>query len=497
MKVDTWQLSPNVPVREKPVKQAVSRAEVSPDLKILQEALDAIPNAGSDSLSYDEWRDIVFAIHHATNGSDEGLNLAHVFSSRSAKYEPDFLNDRVWPYVGKRDDGPVITDRSIYSRASTHGWQDPRTADDFDDLSSVAAPTDPLTKKKKRKFEFVPAHQFAAGEPPGWIIKHVLPRQELIVVYGESGAGKSFAVLDMLGHIAEELPWRGHKVTAGLNVAYIVAEGAAGFRLRLDAFAKHFSASLGRLAVMAGAPSFMEKEDILIVGKAMLAYGKLDVLVVDTLAQVTAGANENSGEDMGRVIAHCKTLHTVTGATIVLIHHSGKDASRGARGWSGIKGALDAEIEITRNGAERTIVVSKLKDGKGEGAQFGFRLLDVPLGMDDDGEVFGSCVVEHVAMSIERGAMPKGKHETLVYRIVLDLAEPGEAPLVEAVLTEYQVRTPADPQAKRDTRRQHALRAIAGLTERGVLRLNGTRLEMPNGENGMGGEDDNSQDIAG
>lgn len=472
-----WQSSAPVPVLTPPPK-AERVATDAPHLSRVRSALAAIPN-DTEPLDYDQWRNVIFAIHYATDGSDDGLALAHEFSARSPKYEPGFLDDRVWPYINSERGGPVITERTLFEM--TKDWQDPEVMDAFDVVESQAEakPKDP------NRFAFVRAAEFSAGKPLGWIVKRVLPRGELVVLYGESGAGKSFMALDLLGAIARGVEWRGHKTTQGLRCGYIAAEGAAGFRLRLIAYAQHNNFPLADLdlAVLAGAPNFMEKKDILDLGHAMARYGRLDVLVVDTLAQVTAGANENSGEDMGRVIQHCKVLHEVTGATIVLVHHSGKDASRGARGWSGIKGALDAELEVTRLDNDRVLTVSKMKDGTGEGDMYGFRLSEVPLGMDEDGEIYGSCVVEHTGAPVRStGKKPQGKHEMVVYKCVVDLVSPGENPSVDEVLTEYENRVLHDPTSKRDTRRQVASRALRALVEKGILEAFGARVGLPGGE---------------
>jgi hypothetical protein len=492
MTLNVWKYSTPVEKREKPVKQAVA-VSTSPDLATLRSALDAIPN-DTQPLDYDAWRNVIFGIHEASGGSADGLSLAHAFSARSSKYDADFLDNRVWPYIGQTS-GDVITAKSIYRLAGLAGWQDPAVLDDFgtveaDDFSDVDTDASAAPRlAKAKKFEFVKAARFAAGAPPGWIVRGVLPRAALGVFYGESGAGKSFGVLDLLGHIVEDRDWRGCKTTPGLSAGYIVAEGAAGFRLRLDAFSKHHDAHLERLAVMAGQPRFMERDDIIAVGKSMLAYGRMDLLVVDTLAQVTAGANENSGEDMGRVIAHCQTLHAVTGAMVLLVHHSGKDASKGARGWSGIKGALDVEIEVTRNGEDRALTVTKLKDGQGEGTSYGFRLTEVPLGMDDDGEVFGSCIVTPTKGRLGQAqAAPKGKHESLVHEVVMGLLDAPEAPDVNLILTECAARMPQDPQ-RRDARRQHARRALESLIQRGAFVLKGTRIELVGGSLAMSVDD--------
>lgn len=475
MSASIWRTSAPIPKRERPSKP--ERVAIPAELDVLRSALDAIPN-DTNPLDYDQWWAVVAAIHHATEGSDEGLALAHEFSARAGKYDADFLDNRIWAYLGVSSAEP-ITANSLFAMAAGHGWQDPAVVDDFEVIEDT-----PEEKARKARFQFVQAAQFSAGEPPGWIIKNVLPRAELVSVYGESGSGKSFLVIDLMGAIAQGIDWRGHATTQGLACGYIAAEGAAGVRSRLQAYAHHYGITLADLplAVMAGAPNFMETKDVGALAAAMKAYGRLDVLVVDTLAQVTAGANENSGEDMGKVIAHCKHLHHVTGATIVLVHHSGKDASRGARGWSGIKGALDAELEVTRSDQERSVSISKMKDGMGEGAQYGFRLLEVPLGMDEEGEVYGSCVVEHCDTPVfAKRNGPKGKHELALYKIVLDLTEVGEAPTVVEVIAEYEQLNPHDG-VGRDTRRQVAQRALRSLIDKGVLVAEGARIKLPEGE---------------
>jgi hypothetical protein len=83
---------------------------------------------------------------------------------------------------------------------------------------------------------------------------------------------------------------------------------------------------------------------------------------------------------------------------ILLIHHSGKDATRGARGWSGLRAAADCEISIERNEDNRVATITKLKDGD-DGLKFGFKLTTVPVGVDEDGDPMSSCLVEEMEVS--------------------------------------------------------------------------------------------------
>lgn len=474
-----WKVSAPVPLLTPPPKQERTLVS-SPELDHLRSALNAIPN-DTDSLDYDLWRNIGFAIHYATEGSDEGLALFHEFSARSAKYDPEFIDNRFWPYAGVSSSDP-ITERTLFAIAAQRGWVDPAIADDFD----VVPPPTPQPRNTSR-FKFIPASEFSAGKPPAWIIKGVLPRAALVVLYGESGAGKSFMALDIMGAVARGVDWRGHRTVAPLKCGYIAAEGAAGFRNRIQAYASHNGIDVAHLplSVLTGAPNFLERDDILDLGQAMIEHGQLDLLVVDTLAQVTPGANENSSEDMGRAVKHCMTLHEVTGATVVLVHHSGKDASRGARGWSGIKGALDCELEVTRCDNDRMLTITKLKDGAGEGSQFGFRLLDVPLGMDDDGDVYGSCVVDHTdKVTIGRKDGPRGKNEQVVYKALLDAIETGVDRVDEKVVIEAYQSVVADTRRSkedRDLRPQTVKRTLKELERKGFVVKFGNDWGLPKG----------------
>lgn len=122
-----WPSSAPVPVRERPVREAVA-VEASGDLARLAAALDAIPNSGEHELDYDAWRDVIFGIHHATGGSDEGMELARAFSARSGKHNDEFFETRVWPYIRDREGG--ITEQTVFAKAREYGWDAP-TPEDF------------------------------------------------------------------------------------------------------------------------------------------------------------------------------------------------------------------------------------------------------------------------------------------------------------------------------------------------------------------------------
>jgi RecA-family ATPase len=104
---------------------------------------------------------------------------------------------------------------------------------------------------------------------------------------------------------------------------------------------------------IANAPNLMEVADVKTLIRKIKEAGEFDLIVIDTLAQVMPGGNENSGEDMGRVMGRCLEITRQTGAMVGAVHHSGKDETRGARGWSGLRAACDFEFEVIRAGEDQ------------------------------------------------------------------------------------------------------------------------------------------------
>lgn len=420
-------------------------------------------------------------------GTHRGDRSRELFSTAVALYSSGLPDDEVFSILAYNQHAMEIAldhRRQDHDRALLYLWREhcckgkaravPRiSADDFDDVSTPASAA-PVAGKPLR-FQFQQAAQFIQGAEPEYLVDDVIPQAGLIVVFGESGSGKSFFMIDITAAIAAGRTWRDKAVKQG-TVAYICAEGAGGFKRRLRAYAEHQGVDLADLpiAVLGDTPNLMETTDVRDL-VAALQLVKPSVIVVDTFSQSFIG-NENSGEDMGRALKHCRVLHKVAGAPVILVHHSGKDSSKGARGWSGLRAAADAEIEIVRAGDDRAATVSKMKDGE-DGLEFGFKLVTVVLGTNARGKEITSCVVEHTQTvpKAERKKEPKGTKEKLVLKVAQDMADLGGAPLtVNALIDAVVNQIPHDDaEGKRDRRREVVLRAIESLVTAGQMSVAG------------------------
>ena len=114
---------------------------------------------------------------------------------------------------------------------------------------------------------------------------------------------------------------------------------------------------------------------------------KPKLLVIDTLNRSFGDGDENSTQDMTKFVKSCDEFRATTGCDILIIHHSGKDVLKGARGSSVLKAALDNEFSVERVGEDLrgrnvTLSCSKCKDGQ-EPPDMTFYMKTVPLGKKD------------------------------------------------------------------------------------------------------------------
>lgn len=366
---------------------------------------------------------------------------------------------------------------------------EPSDLDDFIDMDDDGE-GEPLQRaedqqvakaEKPARFGVIPAGDFAARPAPKWIIKGIMPRAELLVLFGESGAGKSFTALDLAGAVARGVDWRGHKVKQG-RVVYVAAEGAGGFRNRLVAYAIKEGVTLADipLGVIANAPNLLEKAEAIEVARAI---GRADVVIIDTFAQATAGANENSGEDIGKALAHCKGIHRATGALVILVHHAGKDLTKGARGWSGLRAAADAEIEVSRQDPVRMLRMSKQKDGE-DGTKFYFDLTTIPIGQDEDGDLITSCVMNYeVSAPVVQQKGPKlNQWEALVMSAVTLIGESQSAGIEKKAVIDDAIVEYKNGGGESKNAKDLARRAIKTLAEKGYFELEDDCINLLKGE---------------
>lgn len=346
--------------------------------------------------------------------------------------------------------------------------------------------TTPAPRHKPR-FQLLSPAELQALPPLAWRVRGVLPAVGVAALFGPSASGKSFLGFDLAAHIADGREWFGHRVTAA-PVVYVALEGEAGFKLRAQAWEHSQGLKLpsGLRLVLQG---FKLTGDVPELAADILAgVGAGPVVFIDTLNRAAPTLDENSSRDMGEILEGAKELQRLTAGLVVLVHHTGKDAARGLRGHSSLFAALDAAIEVFRDGDSRGWKIAKSKDGA-DGDSHSFCLDVVQLAVDSDGEPLSSCAVRQLQGKSrqEKVKRPQGKNQNIVFYALTPMLDastqlglggaPAHCHCVQLALALPTAAAALDCDPERRTERAHA--AVKGLVASGLLGLGDGWLWRP------------------
>jgi hypothetical protein len=300
------------------------------------------------------------------------------------------------------------------------------------EFDAVELAPDPVrvkhSKNGKPTTEWV--DQVMPGNDNPYLIKGWLDAGMISILYGATGASKSFAALDMGWHVGAGKAWNGCEVKRGL-VLYVALEGGAGIKKRLVALRRrhgtgcHLAAMRWSIDLRPGAKDAAEL--VLLTREAEKDCGGLPValIIIDTLSRAIAGLDENSASDMNGVMKVVEGICETLQCHVMLVHHSGKDAARGARGSSALKAATDTELEVVSEGPEGTLSATKQRDIDGT-MEAPFVRETIEVGKDADGKAIFSCVIRWRSKAdIEFGPVELNDGQSQLLEF-LDLLDEGD-----------------------------------------------------------------------
>jgi hypothetical protein len=282
-----------------------------------------------------------------------------------------------------------------------------------------------------------PLRRFSEVKASGvseYLVKGIMPRRGLVVIWGPPKCGKSFWTFDLFMHVALDWGYRGHRVKGG-PVVYCVLEGQAGFPSRLEAFRR---AKMSRDAddghddppfylMESQLRLFSDREALIVEIRKQLGGEAPVAIVIDTLNRSIEGS-ENSDEDMGNYLKASKSLEDAFGCVVAVVHHCGWDQSR-TRGHSSLLGGVDAQLSVKREkGSDFIDIEVEYAKDLAQGLKMTSLLKQADLGKDQDGDPITSLVVEPFDKPEGGDASPEPNSQTVDTdeRLLLALAEtPG------------------------------------------------------------------------
>jgi hypothetical protein len=408
----------------------------------------------SADCSYEDWRNIVWSVL-STEWSC-ALDLARAWSMTvPARYDHQAFDSVARSFKP----GGGITLGTLYHHAGLAGWV-PHASEP---AKSESRPSPTTDAHQPARFELLTAADVKARPISAYRVRGLLPAEGLAAIYGPSGSGKSFLILDLCFAIASgREEWFGKKVKMA-PVLYIALEGTGGLRNRVLALEAHYGRTVPEnCRLVLGGFSLMST-----VGVEELARLSLDtlgpgcVVVIDTLNQAAPGADENASHDMGAIIAATKLLSERLHGLVILVHHTGKDATKGLRGHSSLAAALDAAIEVENKGGIRSWSATKAKDDE-IGGRTAFQLKPYMVSTDEDGLTVTSCAVEPALLPSSPTKPLSGKNQVAAMGL-LRQAIGGKAALPETKAVEVAAAVLTCAPGRRRTQAKELIdRLVAG-----------------------------------
>ena len=435
--------------------------------KNIQRVLDALSYVPADC-SYEVWRDCIWAL--LSSGWNCAAELATNWSRQSAQH---------WKYgdgekalqnlLNGFDPEKTVMLGTLFYHAFENGYtKEPVGQVDMPPVSYNKELEKPQTQTLIKLYS---RSELAARPDPKWVVRNILPETGIAAIYGAPSSGKTFIALDLANHISlGKSAWFGHKVKTS-SVVYVALEGGGSIKHRLEAWEAENS-NVSNVLTVLDHVTLNNFDHAAALAQAVSSQCEQGAVVfIDTLAQAIPGADENSGKDMGLALEASKHIAASVGGLVVLVHHTGKDKSKGLRGHSSVHAALDAAIVVERNAMTdlRSWKVSKMKDSE-DGHAGSFELIIHQLRNDQYGAAITSCAVrEQTYFPTSTGTkMPTGKHQITVLEALQSIAGSDEWSNVEIL---KMAKTALGDVASKH-RAARAKDTISSLVDGGYLQLN-------------------------
>lgn len=278
--------------------------------------------------------------------------------------------------------------------------------------------------------------EIVRAKDPAWLVHGLIPARSLTMVFGDSAAGKTHIVTHVGINVAAGLALFGNP-SIQQATAYVAGEGANGMRARIDAVKRHRPELDGKalpFLLIADEIRLLDPVDIhrlyatlddyvCLLAKREMTLG---IVVLDTLAHLFSGADENSSIDAATIVRVCASIRDRYGCAVLVVHHSGKNPGLGPRGHSSIRAAFDAVLEVKRVGRNRSsLTIEKMRDGEAD-RSFDFGLKQIELGQGPEGEPVTSCVVEELGPARREAAQRTSAENVLLEALVQTIQRRGE-----------------------------------------------------------------------
>lgn len=251
----------------------------------------------------------------------------------------------------------------------------------IDEALAVEAMDDPLIASLNKSNEI---------KPVNYVIQSLIPERSVGFLVGESGAKKTFAALQMAICVATGIDFGGLPVRQG-SVMYFAPEDASGVRERYAGwkYTQNKNQPLPNFWVLSQQVPLHRESELqtfaaTIKASPFFGLNPLSLIVIDTYSANSAGQkvgetlkpgkddepdtwiggtdfNENDNNVAAILMRNAALLAEWLNCAVMIIHHTGKDTERGARGASTLRANAGFEIMVKKCKDKELFVIEHTK----------------------------------------------------------------------------------------------------------------------------------------
>ena len=294
------------------------------------------------------------------NAAAQGLSMDEVQLYQFGTNE----DDHAWDMVLDDDNQPAMMPRSLTT-------EERRERDLAKIKAMLAEQPDEFLEKLR---------EASAPRVINFVIQNLIPERSVGFIVGESGAKKTFCALQMAICVAKGHHFAGLPVRKG-SVLYFAPEDADGVKERYAGwcYSQNKNKPLDNLFIISQpVPLHRDRELMKFAAKFNaspffeLEGNRPALVVIDTYSANSAGQKvgeqwrepkdnepgrwvggepftENNNDQAAVLLSNAQKLAEALDCAVVILHHSGKDATRGGRGASALKANSAFEITLSKH----------------------------------------------------------------------------------------------------------------------------------------------------
>lgn len=317
------------------------------------------------------------------------LNLGLTEETALALME-DHFNPACIPPWDHDDLAVVVGNAARYSQNEAGAWAVGASSEETFKVILESC-LDPSATPRLSRYRLLSEEDQDTLPEPEWLIPNFLTTRSIGMVFGPSMTFKSFLGVDIGMTMASGIEAWGMPAQPGRAVIYAAGEGPHAIaRKRRPAWRLVRGVDgpvpfylVGQMPVAVAQETIDE-----FIAEVKAKGVKPALVIIDTLARFMGGLDESSAKDCMVATAALERIKDQLQCSVLVLHHTGKDVNRGARGSQALLGNFDAQHEIVRAEGTTGVAVWPRKQKDAE-------LLERPW-MFEGKVAFGSLVFDPV-----------------------------------------------------------------------------------------------------